>query len=638
MPDESGTVCPECAVGCRLAGEQRAVGRSGPSNPEGRLCRDGVRALDRIDDRLTTPLVRRNGDLVAVSWASALDRVVREFREIHRSTGADSLAFFGAPHSTNEENYLLGKLARCLGTNNVDNRARLCHTETSRALAERFGRPASTNSLDDLPAADTILVVGANPARRQPVAFNSAVRPAVNDDTTLIHVDPVGNETTRLADLHLSPRPGTDALVCDLLSAGLVVEGAVDEQFVAERTTGFDRFRAGLDSLDRESASELAGVDPDTLDRAIEALGEGTTAAITGTGIEGARGPASAPDALLNLLLLSGNIGTAGGGVHLFRGLVNEQGAIDAGCVPDRLPGHRPVGDPEARASVAAEWGTEPPAEPGADANDLLARFGEVIRGALVVGENPAVVKRDRGWVADRLGGLDTLVLVDVAHNETTPYADVVLPAATLLEKAGTVTNFDRQIQRLDPLRSPPASARPEWWILRTLGERLVDGPPSFEYSDPKAVSEELCQLSSVFTTPAVSERWPDGQAVCYEESFETGDGRAPFASVQPIPTPPQREGLELVVRGRHGDSGGEQRVRIHPQDANRYGVGDGETVVLDCQGVTVRTPARLTESVRPGTVSLHAAVADPLLRATDETRTVVVTRQRTGACEPRPP
>lgn len=613
----SGTVCPECAVGCRLAESDtagRASGRSGPSNPNGRLCQHGIRALGGVEDRFTEPRVRRDGELVAVSWETALGRVAREFRA-HRRGDPDSLAFFGAPHSTNEENYLLGKLARTLGTNNVDNRARLCHTETARALAERFGRPASTNGLADLPDADTILVVGANPARRQPVAFNSAVRPAVNDGAILIHVDPVGTETTRLADLHLQARPGTDALVCDLLSAGVADSGAVDESFVAERTSGFDQFRDGLDSLDTDRGAEIAGLDPDTLDRAVEAISGGKTAAITGTGIEGGRG-GSAPEALLNLLLLTGNVGEPGTGLHLFRGLVNEQGALDAGCVPDLLAGHQSVTDPGVRARFAAEWGVEPPAEPGGDASDLLAAFGSEIRCALVVGENPAVVKRDREWVTDRLAALDALVLVDVAPNETTPYADVVLPAATLPEKGGTVTNLDRQIQRLHPVGSPPGSARSERWILQQIGGRLL-GSEQFGYDGPRAVFEEMSRLTSIFGSyPAVSEQWPDGRAICYEEDFETADGTAEFAAVQPVPGNRETPGLELVVRGRMGDPDSvASRIEIHPADAAERGLESGASVAVRGERATVRATALLTETVRQGTVSLHAAAADPLVR-----------------------
>jgi len=192
------------------------------------------------DERLTEPMVRQDGgDLQAVSWEMAYERVVDGVQEIVATDGPNALAFLGAPHCTNEENYLLQKLARTLGTNNVDNRARLCHESSTRALSERVGWPATTGSLADLNASDLIVVAGANPAERQPIAFNSFVRPAVNEGATLVHVDPVGNRTTRLADYHVAPQPGMDALVFDLLSAGVLdSDRGVDHGFINERTRG----------------------------------------------------------------------------------------------------------------------------------------------------------------------------------------------------------------------------------------------------------------------------------------------------------------------------------------------------------------------------------------------------------------
>jgi len=622
---DGSTVCPRCAVGCHLsqgADPSRARGQSGPANPNGRLCASGIRAFEAIDGRLTRPLVRENGELVPAGWEEAYDRAAEGLSAVRESSGPDALAFLGAPHCTNEENYLVQKLARLLGTNNVDNRARLCHDESARTLAERAGWPATTNSLADLREAGTILVVGANPAARQPIAFNSFVRPAVNEGATLVHVDPVGNETTTLADVHLAVRPGMDALVLDLLSAVVHEAGGVDRQFVAERTADFERFRAGLEEIDTGRGASIADVDADRLRQAASAIAGSRTAAIVGTGIEGARGEASAPDALFNLLLLTGNVGRRGTGMHLFRGLVNEQGATDAGCVPDRLPGHQPVTDPAVRDRFAAEWGVDVPAKPGGDARELLAALGDGIEGALVVGEDPAVSKRDPDWLDDRLDGLDTLVVVDVARSETTPYADVVLPAAGGLEKPGTVTNLDRQVQRFRPVVDPPGEARTDFRILRELGDRLLED--GFGDVTPGEVFAELARVTSLFegtAYDAIDEngyRWPDEQAVLYRESFDTADGTAPFVPVQPVVEAPEERGLQLVVGGRASDveaTAGKQGLGIHPEDAAERGVTAGDRVVVSDGDSLVTARAEPDESVRRGTVYLHAAVADPIVR-----------------------
>lgn len=636
MTDEHATnrstVCPECAVGCRLGrGDgDRAAGRRGAVNRDGRLCPSGLSAFEGYQSRFTEPQIRRSGELTPVSWERAYERAVEGINQVLETDGPSSLAFLGAPHCTNEENYLLQKLARVLGTNNVDNRSRLCHVETARTLSERLGWPASTNSLTDLRSAETILVVGANPARRQPIAYNSYVRPAVNDGATLIHVDPVGNETTRLADIHIAPRPNMDGLVCDLLSALVLEAGTVDSRFVAERTTAFEDFRSGLERLDTSTAAEVAGVSLDTLAAASKLVANRSTAAITGTGIEGGAEAVSSPDALLNLLLLTGNIGSEGTGYHLFRGLANEQGATDAGCVPDRLPGHQPVADRAVRKRIGAVWGVEPPAEPGADADALLAGFGEEIRAAVVVGENPAVSKHEQPWIENRLAGLDTLVVVDITDSETTPHADVVLPGARLVEKRGTITNLDRQVQHLQPVDSPPGAARTEFRILQDLAGRLAsteateaDIPAeSFDVDSPRQLFDEMGAVSAVFETTHVgtdweSYRWPENKPVLYRDSFETGDGRAAFRPVQPVDTAPESDGLRLVVGGRAGDAARQQDglARVNPADAKSHGIEAEQTVVLSDESTFVTARLTLDESVRRGTVFLHATVADPLVR-----------------------
>jgi formate dehydrogenase major subunit len=656
-PAESAvTVCPLCAVGCHLEpgpDRTRADGREGPANPNGRLCRKGIRAFDAVaaEDRLTSPRLRRDGGLEPVSWETALDHVVERFAAVRDAHGPDALAFLGAPHCTTEENYLLQKLARSLGTNGVDNRARLCHDATARTLAERLGWPATTNGLSDLSEADVVLVAGANPAARQPVAFDSFVRPAVNDGTTLVHLDPVGNETTRLADVHLTPRPGTDALVFDLLSALVVDADGVDEPFVASRTRGDDEFAAAMAEFDRERATAAAGVDADRVERVAELVADADRVAVlTGTGIEGGGpdGDAAAPDSILNLLLATGNVGRRGTGWFVLRGLVNEQGATDAGCVPDRLPGHRPVTDEAARSRVADEWGFEPPSAPGRDARELLAAFGDEIRGALVVGEDPATSKRPTEWLDDRLGGLDVLVVLEVAESDTTPYADVVLPAATGVEKAGTVTNLERRVQRLRATGAPPGAARSDFAILAELGRRLADDGSRFDYDHPSEAFDELTRVAPTHAGVAYDELGPDGRqwpfdaaSVLYRETFDTDDGRAPFRLPRPIVASERGDGLRLVTGGRASDflddrAVDDPAVRMHPADADELGLRSEAPVVAraaECddessdEGTALELVLRTDDGVRRGTVYLHAAVADPLLRRDAET--VVV--------EPRP-
>nr|WP_305882755.1 molybdopterin-dependent oxidoreductase [Haloplanus ruber] len=607
----------------------RARGVAGPANPKGRLCRKGVEAFDgRPDDRLTEPMVRRKGELTPVSWEAAYNRISEHVQRITDERGPDALAFLGAPHCTNEENYLLQKLARSLGTNNVDNRARLCHVSSARALTDRVGWPATTNSLANLSDADVIFVAGANPAERQPVAFNSFIRPAVGAGSTLIHVDPVGNETTRLADIHVAPRPGMDALVFDLLSGRLLDDGAgVDRGFVSERTRGFEAFEASMADRDDDTMRRAAGVDADIVNGVVDRLAAANSVAgLVGTGIENSAEGTNASAALLNLLLLTGNFGSSGSGLYILRGLANEQGATDAGCAPDRLPGHLPVTDEAARRRVASEWGVEPPRSPGKTAKELLASFGSDVRGALVVGENPAISKRDPTWLRERLDALDLLVVVDLVSNETTRHADVVLPAASGIEKTGTFTNLERRIQPVRPVTEPPTGVRSDLTILTDLGKRLTNHPEAFTYADVSMVFDELCRVAPTHdsfswdTLGPEGAQWPAGEeGALYRERFETADGLAVFGSAQPLATSELRDGLLLVTGGRLSDSQQDRpspgHVRINPTDAATRDIEPNQTVVISHEETAVRTVADIDENVRHGTVFLPASVADPLLR-----------------------
>ncbi|MEA1931172.1 MAG: molybdopterin-dependent oxidoreductase [Euryarchaeota archaeon] len=625
---------------------------AGPANPNGRLCRKGVGAYrvgDGDADRLTEPLVRRGGDLEAVSWETAYERVVDGVEDIKATHGPNALAFLGAPHCTNEENYLLQKLARSLGTNNVDNRARLCHVSSTRALSERVGWPATTNSLSDLDASDVILVAGANPAERQPIAFNSFVRPAVLDGATLVHVDPVGNRTTRLADYHLAPRPGMDGLVFDLLSAAVLEEymesdrGDVDRVFISERTRGYDSFAASIAELDRESVVSTADVDDTTIGQVVECIATADrVSALVGTGIEGDEDEPNAAEALLNLLLLTGNLGRRGTGLYVLRGLVNEQGATDAGCVPDCLPGHQPVTDSAARSRIAAEWGIDPPAVPGKNASELLASFGGDIRGAVVVGENPAVSKRDPEWIRRRLDALDLLVVCDIAPSETTSHADIVLPVAAGVEKTGTFTNLDRRIQRSRPTSPPPDGARSDLAVLQEVGSRLFADRALFDYAGVGEVFDELTRVAPTHNGLSFDElgpagcQWPaDADGVLYSDSFETPDGLAAFGTAQNIvETRDATVGsntagrLQLVAGGRasefeldHAHSG--RPLRMHPADARDRGIETTDNIAVSDGQVTVGTEVEITDRIRQGTVYLPAVVADPFLRSGGSTVTV---------------
>jgi predicted molibdopterin-dependent oxidoreductase YjgC len=550
--EQQTSICPSCAVGCSLRYDQETGQASAPDdvsaivNHEERLCSDGVQAFDGIDgeDRLTQPMIRRDGKLVATSWETAYNRIEHEIERILEQHGPDALAFLGSPRATNEENYLFQKFARGLGTNNIDNRARLCHNSVETAMTERLGSSAMTNSLADLPEADVFLVIGANPAEQQPIAFDSYIHPAIDNGATLIHIDPAENRTSQAADLSISPRPDTDAYVAALLNKYVLDAGYIDDQFIRERTEGFDGFAASVNSVDPDTYAATAGIDPADVREIAHSFGSAERAAIiTATGIGDCDyGGTETTDALIDLLLLTGNIGKPGTGMNLFRGLTNEQGANDMGTRPHTLPGYRDVTDPEARAATAEIWGKEPPATPGRSELDLIQEFGDAVCGTYVFGENPAMTKTDPRRIARNFDAMDFIVVQDLIRTKTVEYADVVLPASDWTETSGTVTNLDRQVQRMHQLTTPPGEAKQDRHILCELGARLTD--MDFAYDSPEAVFEEMQRINPLYAGMSYAkierggQRWPlrkkadTGTQILHREQFMTGNKRTRFVPI----------------------------------------------------------------------------------------------------------
>ena len=639
------SVCPYCGVGCGIeyAGNGRAGGWEGPVNARGEICPKGAAAWEAVEDedRLTRPLVRESGHLVTASWAEALSRVEAAFDRIVEEHGPDALAFFASSNCTNEENYLFAKLARVLGTNNVDNCARLCHASTVAAMSERLGAGAMTNTLEDLTEADCLLVTGTNPAEQHPVAFRSYLLPAVRDGATLVHVDPRANDTTDAADRHLPVRPGHDVPLLNAMAKVLLEEDLVDRSFLAERTEGVDRLREHLAAVDVEANAELAGVDPADLRAAARAYGAADrAAAFTGMGMSQHGCGTDNVHALLNLALLTGNVGRPGTGVNPLRGQNNVQGAGDVCALPGVLPGYEPVTDPAARERVAAVWGVEPPAEPGLTEVELTHRFGEEVRGAFVFGENPAVTEPNANRVAEAFDRLEFLVVLDLFETRTTEYADVVLPGSAWAEKAGTVTNTDRRVMRMRPNAEPPGDARRDLRVIQTVGRQLVDRPGAFELDGPESVFEELTEVNPLYAGMSYDgigdgyQRWPfpegaeSGTDVLHADRFATGERTAPLVPVGHVPPADDLAAGELVLTtgrvlqqfnsgaltGRSATLTGmrpEDALQIHPEDAAERGIEDGDPVRIENGRGEVTLDAEVTPAIRRGTVFCTFHYAD---------------------------
>ncbi|MDU6372841.1 MAG: molybdopterin-dependent oxidoreductase, partial [Bradyrhizobium sp.] len=472
------TICPFCSVGCRvelgIAGNRAVIARGadGPAN-RGRLCVKGRFGFSylRHPDRLTVPLVRRadapkdpalalRGAAVLdlfrpVDWDEALDTAARGFARLRAAHGPGSLAVLGSAKGSNEDAYLLQKLARMgLGTPHVDHCTRLCASVPP--LAEATGFAAVTAPIEEIACAEVVLMVGSNPDSNHPVAA-SFMKNAFRRGTKLILVDPGIQALSRFATHHLRTAPGTDVALLSAMTRVVIEEGLHDRDFVSGRLEGFEALRARVAPFTPEMAAGLTGVPAQDIVAAAR-LFAGTRAAMTFWGMGASQHAFGADNirAVIALALVCGQVGRPGAGLHPLRGQNNVQGSCDAGLLPNYLPGYRPLA--QAGHTVVEMF----------DA----ARRG-AMRGLYVVGGNPAMANPDLAVTRAGLACLEHLVVQDIFPTETAAFADVILPAAALAERAGTVTNTDRLVQRIAPALPLPGGARPDWRIIRDIGARL---------------------------------------------------------------------------------------------------------------------------------------------------------------------
>ncbi|USZ69482.1 formate dehydrogenase subunit alpha [Halorussus salilacus] len=640
--ERTETICPYCGVGCGLAltegdeeGDVRLARWNDAPVNGGALCIKGGAATQVVnhEDRLTEPLIREDGELREATWDEALSVVADELGRIREDHGPDATGFFASSQVTNEESYLVQKLARQYGTNNVDNCTRLCHASTVAALGESLGMGAMTNSMQDLrESADVYWIQGANPAENHVIAHSNYFRKAAEDGTFVVQVDPHENETTDDADLHLRLKPGTDIPLLNAVLATILEEGWHDEEFVAERTEHFESLRARLEGFDRERAAEIAGVSLADIERAAEAYATADGAAIfTGMGMSQHTCGTDNVQNLINLALATGNLGRPGTGVNPLRGQNNVQGTCDVGALPNVLPGYLSVDDEEARERVEDVWGFEVPDEPGLTNVEITHGAGEEIRGLYVVGENPVMSEPNSSKTEECLGELDFLAVQDVFLTETAELADVVLPATSWAERGGTVTNTDRRVQRMRAATRVPGNTRHDFEILTEVGRRLFES--GWEFDDPEDVFEELREVCPIYRGISYDRlgteglQWPcydeddEGEPYLYAESFETENGLGKFRAVSHQP-PAEVEDEEypfVLSTGRieqHYNSGAmstrsetlmrvvpENFVEIHPEDAEPLGIEDGQRVVVSSRRGEVELTADVTDGVKPGVI-----------------------------------
>ncbi|BCR03465.1 formate dehydrogenase subunit alpha [Desulfuromonas versatilis] len=635
------TTCPYCGTGCALylladdAGRLIGVEPSGTHpTSRGGLCVKGwnAHAFVHHPERLTTPLLRRGGRLEPASWDEALELVAEKLRGIALEHGPDALMFFSSAKATNEENYLLMKLARAVfATNNVDHCARLCHASTVVGLAETFGSGAMTNSIACVDEADCILVTGSNTTEQHPL-IGSRILQAKQRGARLIVADSRRIRLARLADLHLRQRNGSDVALVNGLMHVILREGLEDKAFIEARTENFAALQQEVAAWTPQRAAAVTGLAPEQIVEAARMFAAAKRAMVVySMGITQHSHGVDNVRAIANLALLTGNLGRPGTGVNPLRGQNNVQGACDMGALPNVLTGYQKVADPAVRVKFAAAWGVERlPEAPGLMATRAMNLAAEGrMKGFFILGENPMLSDPDQQHVRRALESLDFLVVQDIFLSATAELADVVLPAACYAEKDGSFTSTERRVQRVRKGVEPPGAARADWEILGELAARLGYG--GMTYGQPAEIMEEIAALTPSYAGidyprietlglcwPCPDKRHP-GTPILHRESFARGKGLFSPTGYQPPAELPDAEFPLLLTTGRtyfHWHTGTMTRrthlldreercafVELNPEDARELGVRHGEPVLVASRRGEVTARTRVTEMVPPGTI-----------------------------------
>jgi formate dehydrogenase major subunit len=652
LPDtQVTTTCSYCGVGCSLhvnVKDGRVVNiepnRLGSANT-GHTCVKGrfAHQFAHSEDRLTSPLIRQDdGTFREASWDEALDLIARTFTRIRDQHGPQAFSAISSSRCTNEENYLMQKFARvAMGTNSIDNCSRVCHSPSAYALGQALGTGAGTNPFEDVFHSDLIVLVGANPTEAHPV-FGAKIKQAVLAGCKLIVLDPRNTELARLADLHLPLRPGSNVAVLNALQRVLIDEGFLDEDFIRRHSVGFEEMKGELETCTPEWAAEIAGIDAELIRSAARMYGRaGTAQFLWGLGVTEAGHGSNSVFAMINMAVMTGNIGRPGAGTSPIRGQNNVQGASDVGALPNVFSDYRAVTDEAARAEHRRAWGVEPPSNVGLRIPDMFdAAHAGTLKGMYILAEDVAQSDPNTTHVEGALRALDFLVVQEIFMNPTAEFAHVVLPGTTFLEKDGTFVNSDRRIQRvrraIDPLPGTMVDGDIVNAIARRMGVDLGadDGPGT--PVNPGKIMDELALLSSKWGGVSYQRlddlgflQWPcwdpdhPGTAVVHAG----GETLRPDGKARLTPTPwqepgelPDDEYPWMLTTGRqlfHYNVGTmtrrtdivqlaqarEETLRIHPGDARQAQIRHGEMVDVVSRRGRVRVRVEVTRATNRGTV-----------------------------------
>ncbi len=659
---ETESVCPFCGVGCKVSlkvkdGKVKYVeGINGPAN-EGRLCVKGRFGFDYIHHphRLTKPLIRREdapakglnvdpGNLSThfreATWEEAMDLAATKLKTL-REEDPRSVAGFGSAKCTNEEAYLFQKFIRQgFKHNNVDHCTRLCHASSVAALIENVGSGAVTATFNEIENADVAIIIGSNPIENHPVAA-TYFKQFAKRGGKLIVMDPRGVGMRKFADEMLQFRPGADVSMLNAIMNVIVEEELYDSQYIHRWTENWEAEKEHLRQFTPEAMSPICGIEPDQLRRVARTFAQAKAGLIFwGMGVSQHIHGTDNSRCLISLALMTGNVGKPGAGLHPLRGQNNVQGASDAGLIPMFLPDYQTVTDDGIRAKFNDVWNSDDFSnEKGLTVTEIIDQaYAGNIKGMYIMGENPAMSDPDVNHARDALAKLDLMIVQDIFLTETANYADIILPASALYEKNGTVSNTNRQVQRVRPAVPPPGEAREDWKITVELAQRIG---LNWDYTDVSQVFAEMKltmnSLNNItwerletetITYPSLSETDP-GQAIVFGDGFPRADGRARFtpASVIPPDEAPDDEYPMIATTGRqleHWHTGSmtrrsnvldavepEANCSLNPRTLKLMGIEPGEMIRLTTRRGSIEIMARADRAIAEDMVFIPFAYVE---------------------------
>jgi formate dehydrogenase major subunit len=630
------TVCTYCGVGCSfdIWTKDRQILKveplDGPANGVS-TCIKGKFGWDYVNssDRLTKPLIRENDRFREATWDEALNLVARRFSELKAAYGPDALAFISSSKCTNEESYLMQKLARAvIGTNNMDNCSRYCQAPATTGLFRTVGYGGDSGSIKDIEQAGLVVIIGSNTAESHPVLATRVKRAHKLRGQKLIVSDLREHEMARRADVFLHPHPGTDLIWLSAVTRYILDQGLANQSFIDKWVNKAADYRESLEPFTLEMASQRCGIPQETIIKVARMIAEADSVCILwAMGVTQHVMGSDTSTAISNLLLATGNYMRPGTGAYPLRGHNNVQGASDHGAMPNYFPGYQKVDDPVIRGKFEKAWNVVLPAKPGLD-NHLMvdAIHDGRLKSMYVFGEEMSLVDSNASYVAAALEKLDFLVMQEIFFTETCRFANVILPASPSLEKEGTFTSTERRIQRLYQALQPLGDSRPDWQIIMDIANCLG---ANWTYEHPSEIYEEIASLTPIMAGVTYerlegfkSLQWPvaaDGsdQPLLYTQRFNTADGKATFFPVpwtEPSNQPDDEYELHLN-NGRllehfhegnmtYRSEGIREKVpctfvEVSPELASARGIQSGTWVRLDSRFGAVKAQAVVTPRVR---------------------------------------